>query len=361
VKKLIVFLGVLFVSLFMNIGLVKGAAGDFTNSVLADVLLKMDNMWKDNLVKPDFEGNVEVVKSVMAEQTASVTELETPDKDKDVKVHWVKPSDATPGDLTDQCTIGGAELESDATTYALSYAKTVGFSITEEVFRTNLLSQADVIAKGFMLRMKNLDEFIATTLVSKIEAFKGVNALTTGKGNVVSTETYIDPADWDANLFAYLIRAGIMNKFSNPYILSGQNLFDQNFNALKELMNANGKGDWAKFQAMRKYFDLFNIDTVNTPDLKTYVINRGAIAMAFKSRFKGQGVIDYTSGADQKRFSIPSRNLPGVVYDVRYNNSCTSNDIKHNWSFDIRFGVFNNPTGLTTRTGILSFTNGTAP
>lgn len=356
----VILMGSLFTVLGSNMGLLKLEAGDFSKSVLADVLVKMDNMWADNMIKPDFEANVEVVKAVMAEQTARVTELEDPDKDRDVKIHWIKPVTTTPGNLSDQCSIGGDELESENKIYALGYAKTTGFSVTEEVHRTNMLGMTDVIAKGFLMRMKDMDELIAQTLIAKIEAFKGTNQVTGGKGTVVGTETYIDPTNWDANLFAYLIRVGILNRFSNPYILSGSNLYDQEFNAIMEALNANGNGDAAKFKAMRKYFDLFNIDTVNTPDLKTYLINRGALAMAFKSRFKGK-VIEYTHGADQKRFSIASRNLPGVVYDVRYNNACTSNDIKHNWSFDIRFDIFNNPTSVAARTGVLSFINGEAP
>ena len=357
---IMIFLGSFFTVLGASMGVLKLYAGDFTKSVLADVLIKMDNMWTDNMIKPDFEANVEVVKAVMAEQTAKVTELEDPEKDRDVKIHWIKPVTTTPGDIADQCTIGGAELESDNKTYALGYAKTTGFSVTEEVHRTNMLGMTDVIAKGFLMRMKDLDELVAQTLIAKIEAYKGTNQVTGGKGTVVGTETYIDPTSWDANLFAYLIRVGILNRFSNPFILSGSNLYDQEFNAIMEALNANGKGDAAKFKAMRKYFDLFNIDTVNTPDLKTYLINRGALAMAFKSRFKGK-MVEYTHGADQKRFSIPSRNLPGVVYDVRYNNECTANDIKHNWSFDTRFDIFNNPTSVAARTGVLSFINGEVP
>lgn len=357
---IMIFLGSFLTVLGASLNIVKPAAGDFSKSVLASVMLKMDAMWKDNMVKPDFEANVEVVKSIMAEQTATVKELEDPDKDKTVKIVWIKPSSATPGDLSDQCTIGGDELESDSKEYSLNYAKTVGFSLTEKVFRTNMLDKSDVIAKGFLMRMKDLDEYIAQTLVAKIESFKGTNQLTDGKGTVVSTETYIDPTNWDANLFAYLIRVGIMNRFSNPFILSGSNLYDQQFNVILDALNANGKGDAAKFRAMRKYFDLFNIDTVNTPDLKTYLINRGAIAMAFKSWYKGK-MINFTNGADRQLFSIASRNLPGVIYDVRYNNACTGDDIKHNWSFDIRFDVFNNPTSNTERTGVLSFINGEAP
>lgn len=356
-KKIIFLMSVLLTFVMSSLGLINLAAGDFSPSVLSDVLIKMANMWKDDNVKSEFEADVEVVKAIMAEQTADVKLLEDPDKDREVKVSWIKPVDTTPTDFTDQCDIGGDQLETDVKTYALSYAKTTGFSVTDEVHRTNLFERSEVVAKGFLLRMKDLDEIIAQTLVAKIESFKGVNVVTNGKGTVVSTETYIDPTLWDSGLFAYLFRVAKMNRMSNPFLLTGQNLYDQNWNAILDALNANGKGDAAKFKAMRKYFDLFNIDVVNSPDLKTYMIDKGSIAMAFKSRFKGK-VEEYTSGADQKRFSIASKNIPGVIYDVYYNNECTNNDIKHNWSFVARFDIFNAPAAVATRTGVLSFING---
>jgi len=339
------------------------AAGDFSASVLAEVKLKMDNMWgADNMVNPDYQADCETARVIMGEQTANVSELET-GKDGAVTVTWIKPTTPAVVDAGDDCNIGGDEKESVKMSYDLGFRKTTGFSIKEKDDRSNIIEQDEKIANGFLTSMKALDEQMAQTIIAKIEAFKGVNQLTTGMGNVVGSETYVEPAKWDSNVFAYLKRVGLNNKLSSPFLLNGSNLYEQYLNANFEAGNADGKGDSAKFGSLRMYWDELNIDAANGSDFKSYLINRGALAFASKAYYRdvNGGMVDYVHGANQKRFAMESSNLPGVWYDVHYNNSCSEDDIKHNWSFHVKYDCFNNPIGaISGRTGVLSFINGVA-
>jgi hypothetical protein len=104
---------------------------------------------------------------------------------------------------------------------------------------------------------------------------------------------------------------------------------------------------------MRMYFDLFNIDSVNDPDLYTYLLSQGSLAMA--SKFYNPTTPERTF--EFIRYTMPSRFVPGFVYDVFYNDECTTNDmIQHNFKVKLKADIFNNPEGCEAgNTGVLRF------
>lgn len=329
-------------------------SGDFSASGLSAAMVKADRMWADSMLKPDYEANVDVVKAIQSEQNADVSILEDPDKDRDVKVTWVGLCNETAEDCTtDDCDIAGNELGSDSKTYSLTECKGHGFTVDEYKLRTNDYNMEDIVAKGMMLSDKVISEAIAGIAAARIESLKGTNlAPDAGTWNAVTSETDIAAANWDETLFAYFYRAAIQNKMSNPWLLSGSNLFDESFLANLSKANGEGKGAYNLYNSMRKYFDLFNIDAANTPDLKTYMINRGAMAFASKNYF-GETPIKYM---DDHRFSVPSRNIPGLRLDVIYKNRCSANTVKHDFYLKAKFDFFGNPTGCdATQTGVLAF------
>ena len=332
-------------------------AGDFSPSQLLVTLKKADAMWSDDMMKADFEANVEIWKAIKAEQNADVRVLQETEKDRDVKVHWINSCGVTAEDADgDDCDLAGDELGSDSKTYSLTVNKQYKFTVDEMTFRTNEYSMEDAVAKGFLKADKALAEAICATGMARIESFKGVNGISDGIGtpNGATTETDIAAANWNAAMYAYLYRIAIQNELTNPFLLSGTNLFEENLITRLAQQNGEGKGDANLIKLIRMYFDLFNIDPANSPDLKTYMINRGALAFASKNHY-GATPTQYV-GAGQSRYSIASRNLPGVRFDVFYTNRCTSETMKHDFKLKVRYDYFLNPTGCDgTRTGVLAF------
>lgn len=334
-------------------------SGDFTASQLSTAIIQADKMWADDMMKADFEANAEIVTAIRKEQNANVSILQNPEKDREVKVHWLNICDEAADDCdNDDCDIAGNELGSDSKTYGLNVCKKWDFTVDEMVWRTNDYSMEQAVAKGFLKADKILSEAIATTAMARVESFKGENKVTNGLGTVDGTETYVADNDWNERLFAYLYRVGIQNQMSNPFLLSGTNLFEDRLITLLAEADANGKGSARLFKLMRTYFDLFNIDAANAPDLKTYMINRGSIAFASKVYY---GAVP-TKYMQQHRYSIASRNLPNVRFDVYYTNRCSGNTMKHDFRVKAKYDFFLNPTGCDgTRTGVLSFQKGVAP
>ena len=326
-------------------------AGYFTETDLLAIRRRVEDFpnWDTN-VKKQFQPFADSIKTIISTQTARFLDLEDPKKDRTVDVEFINAcglDDAT----CDPCTMGGSELSSNIATLSLDLCREVNFTVDENKLIGNDFDKEFVIAQGILKADKEIAEYLNGQAIATIEANLGVNAFTGGKGNVVGTETYLLPAYWDAKLMAYFERVRVLNKMKAPFILDGSNLFEQIYSAKVEPNMAENN----MFGTLEYYSDLSGIDAANTPDLKTYLIDRGALAFASKIYYPT--LVEYK---DANRYSISSQLLPGVKYDVYYSNTCYGNFYKHNFKVVFHGGIFAAPLGCTaTETGILSFTCGT--
>jgi len=336
------------------------AAGDFTCADLQTILVNSDKAWLDNATKKDYVSYSETIKAVMAEQTASFPELEKMEKDEKVKIYWVADCANTLADCDDDCNVGGAIPEATCKEYELDLCKKASFSVPEKLFRKSNLTREEVVAKAMMKRMKELDEYLSQAAVTAIDSFAGVNVFA-GIGQVVGTTTYIAPSLWTADLMGYLAQVGIMNKFSNPYLINGTNLWQQNWQANFNNLNSDQKDALAKFGSLRSYWDPFNIDLILSPDKVSFLIDKGAVAFVSKAYYPANSPVEYI-GAGQIRYSVESKNLMGVFYDVVYTNRCVADEIYHDFTLYVHAGIFQNPIGCSaTNTGVLKLQCGVAP
>lgn len=333
---------------------VSPTAGNFTCADLQTILINSDKAWMDNATKKDYISYSETIKAIVAEQTASFPELEKMDKDEKVKIYWAADCSTSLTDCTDDCAVGGPVPEAQCKEYELDLCKKASFSVPEKYFRKSNLTREEVVAVAMMKRMKELDEYLSQTAVAKIDSFAGVNQFA-GIGQIVGLSTYISPSYWTADLMGYFAQVGIMNKFTNPFLINGTNLWQANWQAQFNNLNQDQKDAMAKFGAIRSYWDAFNIDLVNSPDKVSYLIDKGAIAFVSKAYYPANAPIEYM-GAGQIRYSVESKNLAGVFYDVVYTNRCVADEIYHDFSLYIHAGIFQNPIGCNPdNTGVLKF------
>lgn len=335
----------------------SGTAGTFTCSQLLAIQAEVDRIWMDNQQKADYESKVDVLNAIRSEQTARLEVLENPEKDRELKVYWPADCSTSLADCSNDCEIGGPEPESQCETYSLDICKTAGFSVKEKTFRTNELSREQVVAKALAKRMKELDEYLAQTAVAKLNAFAGSNQFLGGLGDPDSDDiTYIDPAHWTPDIYGYFSQVQVMNKFPSVFMVHGSNLYQHYWQAQMNAANANNKDQILKLNALRSYWDMFNVDGVNVTEKASYMVAKGAVAFASKAYY-GQVPTQYY---DKAVYSIESKSLPGVRYDVHYNNACATNEITHNFSLYVKAGIFKNPLGCSEDvTGIIKFVCGT--
>lgn len=332
-------------------------AGNFTCAELQQIIVEVDRIWADTQQARDYQSKVNVLTAIRQEQTARLELIENPEKDRELKVYWPTDCNTNLADCDDDCVIGGPEAEAQCETYALDICKTTGFSIREKIFRTSNLSREQVVAKSLAKRLRELDEFLARTMVAKLNAFAGKNQFLDGIGDPDNDGvTYIAPSYWNADLYGYFAQVQIMNQFDDVFMLHGANLFQINWLASMNNANQNQKDELLKLQQIRSYWDMFNIEGVNGNVKASYMLTRGAVAFANKAYYPLNNPVEYYN---QMRWSIESKALPGVYYDVYYTNECVNNDIKHSWSLYVKAGIFLNPLGCDEDvTGVIKFVCG---
>jgi len=333
--------------------------GVFSETTLVNIQVKADSIWMDRIQREDYVPEAQVVNCIIDQTTAKFGALKGK-KDPTVDVGWINACEVSAASCTD-CTISGTELSTNVEEYYLNREQCAEFSVCENDFRDNFFDMEDVIAKGFLKASLALDEWWAGQVVAVLNANVGVNEITTGKGAVAGTTTYVLPAYWNADLFGYFARVAIGNRIKRPMLISGANLFESKFIADFEACCENKKG---KFGSMDVCFDLFNIDSTNSPDLVTYMINRGALAFVTKAYYEGISAASPSKYMDQNRWSMPSFSLPGVIYDIHYDNECSGcgDFFTHNFKLKTFGDIFLNPVGCTaTRTGVLEFECGEEP
>lgn len=333
-----------------------------TCATLAKVQLIMDSQWADSAKQKDYIANVEVARAVRENQTVRIEELSNPMKDKTVTLYWPEFCGATTSACSDECTPGGTKPGTVCEDYTLGMCREVNFSVDHKAYRSIATTFEEAVAVSLLANMQALDEWIAQQFVSEMHAGKGVNAYTGGKGTVSGFETSISPAYWNASLMGYFALVAKKNKFNAPYIVSGTNMYEAYWNAQMNAGNAEGKGAKTMFDQFKFYFDIFNVDSVMSPDSVTFMLNRNALAFHSKAYYNWSatdGRAEQFGGAGSSagmKYQIESKNLPGVFYDVTYKIACSGNEITHDWGVKFTGDIFRNPVGCSpNNTNILEF------
>lgn len=322
--------------------------GAFSETQLLQQRVKAAEILFDDRIKQQFVPQFDILKAIQSVQTATINGAFQRKKEYDVEIMWENFCDIVAENCSDSCELGGNKSSTNTETKTLSCLKEVGFTMSEHDFIDN---EYDInIAKALLTADKRLVEAFAQYAVAQLEAFRGLNVMgSDGKGTVSGSDTAITAAYWNASLFPYLSRVAIMNQFTNPVLVSGANLYEQSI-----LAAAVGGADYKLFGTMPIYHDLFNIDSVNTPDLKTYMLSRGSLAMVSKTFNPDvpEKLNDFT------RYTMRSNFMPSLKYDVWYNNSCeegTGRLVKHDWTIRLIADIYNNPAGCNlNNTGVLS-------
>lgn len=334
--------------------------GAFSETILNDIRVRADELAFDDRIKLQFQPQIEVLKAIQAVQTAQVTPKFTTFKQSnggakhyDLEVMWPNACDIVAQDCT-VCTIDGPELSTNLEHYSLDFCKEVPFSVDEYTMRNNEFDFQELIAKGILRADKQLAEALAVYAMSVINANKGVNVYTGGPGVVSGSDTYIAPSFWGPGLMAYLSQVTAMNQFTSPILASGGNFYQDYFITNRQTGNINAP----LYGVFPIYWDQWNIDTVNTPNLITYLLSNGSLALG-NVTYNPSSVED--SAANWKRWTAPSKFLPGLSYDWFYTAACSNDMIRHEFKAKLTADILVNPAGCSpTNTGILTFICGSA-
>lgn len=326
-------------------------AGVWSETTLQNIRERIEAAAFDGRTKLQYEAYVEGFKALDYINTANIRALKTQGKKTTVDIEWINACGLT-AEATTSCTWGTGELSSNIETYTLDESYQVDFQVEEYDFYTNDFGFEEAIAKGLLAADARLSEKFVQSFITELNTGKGVNVLTTPY-TVAGTDTTIPSANWDSSVYAYFMQAKLMNKFANPAILSGNNLFQNALINNWSAANADGKGAFAAQNSIFTVFDPLNLQAVNNATNITYMISQGAVTWASNQKYATTlQVFD-----DYRRYSMPSRFIPGLWLNIMIKEVCSDNMTKYSFKVYTDYGIFTNPAGCSaTNTGILSFT-----
>lgn len=337
-------------------------AGTLTCGDIFAVLGKAEQIWQDSRVNAEYMPEAEIVKALIANQTAKIGDITgKQDKNKKIKITWISDCNVSATDCTTDCQPGGALLGIDCKEYEPTICKEVGFNVNEDELRNSIYSKEEFIARAILKRTKVLDEAFAAAGVAFLEDSEGVTTFDGDQGTTVgaavgNSYVKVDTSLWTTDLIGYFKLVAKMNKFDSPFMLHGNNLYISSWRAEAEAANADGKGNLNKFNQLPQYWDPFNIEGAFA-NPSSFLINKGAVAFGAKWQYD-ESPTDYMK--EGLRWSIASRVLPGVRYDVHYNIYCVDREIIHKFNIIAKGGYYLTPTGCTgVDTGIIRFSKET--
>ncbi|KAA9333400.1 hypothetical protein F0P96_10550 [Hymenobacter busanensis] len=341
------------------------AAGDFSASTLSTVIEKQEDLFKDprnsRLYAPKAEALLEIIRM----QTANVSLLNTSAQNK-VKIAFVNTSAITTQDCTNECAPDGTLLQTAAQEFTLSQCvEATPFRVEvplgaepDSVYANGVYGLPDAVAAGMLKQEKEIVEKMAAVSLGLVAAKAGTNQDPAPEyGAVIAgTNTTIPAANWTANIFPFFQLEAELNRFGMPYMLHGRNLYLEKLNAVPNAQNDDQRDEQAKYDLIESAWDPFSFQRAALTNI-SLMVDAGAIAFGARNEY-GAAVVE--AEANVRVFSIASRFVPGVRFDVKKIRKCVNGVY-----FDVYtmkapyFDIINNPAnGITGDTGVLKFTKG---
>lgn len=342
---------------------------DFNASKLLQLRLKAEQGWQDPQFAAAFTPKAEAAVAVLTNQTAKFTDaFNDPNKDHTVGVTWINSCNIEAEDCEPNCDLDEPELDSGITNMEIDTCKKTGFSIDETKLRTNAYNLEDIYTQGHAKAIMTLDEFWAAQALAKLKTFAGINQYPAPfTYDAVNKTTNVPLAAQNVKLVANFLQQAMLNDMPNPYFINNGTLWLEWMNSQLDAGNLDGKGDINRIQQLKMYFDQFNFAKAGLTE-DTFMINPNAVAM--KTKTMNPDTPTVLGGKVGKTiFTVPSKTLPGVKYDVHYQLTCKvvagKSHYMHTWRYETNGGIWLNPSlcpitvgdDTVTPTGVLSYTN----
>lgn len=326
----------------------------FSCGYLTAVQAKADQIFADPILNNDAIVDSITAKAVLEQQQGMVRMPSiTGTKNKELRVEWLTKCSPTTGECSDDCTITGEDATPECEDYELECLQETTFKVAERVYRDRSVEKAEAVAFNMLRHMAAMDEYVSQYIITGLLAHLGTNAFTGGVGSPSGTTTFIAPQYWDNQVWGYFDQVKRLNKFRNPYLITGNNLYQLLFNNQFE-----GGANFRKQGTFKIYQDPENIETYATG--QTFMIHRGSVAFINKAWNPLNAANAVEPAPGYFLWSEQSRNLPGVYYDIVMQQSCSSNDFHEAYKIQLHGLFAMNPYPCDeTNTGVLVFECGT--
>jgi len=319
-----------------------------------------DDIWADPMKNNDLIADVITTKAVLENQSVKFEEI-TGAKNNELRVEWLtKCNPEVSTECSTDCTITGADAEPTCKDYEIECVGETSFKVPLRHYRDRTIEMQQSIAFQKLVHMTALDERLTQAVIAGLVATGGTNLFTGGIGHVHPAITYIASQYWDDAIWGYFDQVKRLNKFRNPYLINGNNLYQLIFNRPLEAGNANGVGNFRKMNTLKVYQDPENIED-HAPG-QSFLIHKNAVALLSKAWNKINPINAELKAGQYWEWAEESKNLPGIFYDFTMKETCENNDFYQAYKIKA-WGLFAvNPFPCNeNNTGVLVFECGSEP
>ena len=332
-----------------------------TATELLKLNVKAEQMWQDSALALSTKPNTETAKAILKNQTATFKVFEDSKLDQKVAVTFLSMCGMTAEACVANCDIDEAEPNSGVKDYTPDICFKSGFKINEKILRTNQYQFEELFAKFSAQAIDSLDEQWSIRALAKMKTFAGANAYPSPfTYDSVNKTTNVPSAVYNTQMIAKLIQQMMLNEMGDAYFIDNGSLWEPFFNAQMNAGNLDGKGQASLIQQLNMTFDQFNFAKASISE-DTFAISKGAIAMKTINKF--EDAPRQLTAEGQMRYTMKSRSLPGVKYDVIHQEKCVGDDIFQTFRFISNGGIWLNPEtcpvtvggSQVAQTGVLSY------
>lgn len=326
---------------------------EITCGYLHTIQRMADDIWTDPMKNNDVIAEVVTPRAVLENQSVNFTDI-TNGKNNELRVEWLTKCDVTVSDCAASCDISGEDAEPECQDYEIECLYETSFKVPFKYYRERTIEMDQSIAYQKLVHMKNLDERIAQYVIAGLTTAAGTNSYTGGVGSPGGNPTTIPAQYWDDSIWGYFDLVKRLNKFRNPYLITGTNLYQLLFNRTLEACDADGCGNFKKINTLKIYQDPENIEDHAAG--QTFMIHKTAVALLSKAWHKINPINAQPFAGQYWEWSEESKNLPGIWYDFTMKDTCESGEYYRalKIAFTGLFAVSPYPCD-ETNTGVLIF------
>lgn len=363
------------------------AAGDFSASNMAGIIVALDDVMADSRVQKRHNLDVPtpVIEFIKAQETATFIPANAKPHCTEFTVTWLQEPDTEATLNINQtylhrppCTISGEELESFNKPYKLAKSVVEVVKIKDEDCN-NIFDFGSKVQIALLQAQKSLKKRMAKFAAASLLSFAGTNAANgvgfngnigeASSGNANLTEIPYENITAD-EIIPYLTMVAALNGLQNPKLIDGGVIWLDRWRAqIKKGTNAGdvGEGD---------FYDVFgyNQDLLNfmAADLMNYafLVDAGTLSMPIRSYFPALGDNNEVV-SDKYIYSIPMAGGGFGGEDVRIDVTYTRAEeqlastgrcqLVHTFHMEVKFDIWQAPKYTTdTVTGVIALKQASA-
>lgn len=332
-----------------------------TASALLALNVKAEMMWKDSALALSTTAQTETAKAILKNQTANFRVFDDYKLDQKVVVNFLSMCGMETEACEDNCDIDELEPNSAVKEYTPDICQKVGFKINQKVLRTNQYQFEEMFAKFSAQAIDKLDQFWSIQALAKLKSYAGANAYPAPfTYDAVGKTTNVPSAEYNTSLIPKFVQQAMLNQMGDAYFIDNGSLWEAFYLAQMNAGNLDGKGQANLIDQINVSFDQFNFAKASLTE-DTFAISKGAIAMKTVNKFGDVPMVLTAEG--QTRYTIKSRNLEGVKYDIIHQVKCVGDDIFDTFRIITNGGIWLNPEtcpitigeAQVAQTGVLSY------